>query len=284
MKISIQIVFILCAFFNVHGQDEITQRTKKVESYFQLNGVYTSFQDAKFSNIRYNGIGTGIDIGRKVMIGIHSFQYGFQLSYSNSKSSTFKLDPGFGKIGIAREFHPSLYVKYMRELNENFSVGGRFDGLESYFRVTRGLGNNKIYYNVGANLYGKGSYRRKFDDNWEIETGIELGLLSFMRESTSFAFSAPQTVLTNGSFNYQDESTSNPFGFKHYELRPIWNYGNLNVFADVKFKQRWTFSYTWSLRRFSTVENYPTTIGIHSLGVKFDFIDKTKKRRSKKKN
>lgn len=282
MKTLAIIVLALSAAGVAYGQEE-RPRTKKVESYFQLSGVHTSFQDAKFSTVRYNGIGTGIDIGRTVEIGNDRFTYGFRLSYSNSRSSTFKLDPAFGKIGIAREFRPNLYFKYMRKINEKFSVGGRFDVLDSYFRVVRGLGNNKIYYNVGTNLYARGSYRHAFNDNWGIETGMELGLLSFMRESTSFAFSAPQSVLSNGLFNYQDDATSSPFGFKYYEIRPVWKYGNINVFADVKFKDRWTFSYSWGLRRFSTVDNYPTTIGIHTLGVRFDFIDKTKERKLRNK-
>ncbi|MDB0037852.1 hypothetical protein N9F08_00655 [bacterium] len=169
----------------------------------------------------------------------------------------------------------------MYKINKDFSTGGRFDALDSYFRATRGLGNNKNYYNVGANVYVRGSYHHEFNENWGLETGIELGLLSFMRESTSFAFSVPQSALSNGLFNYQDDATSNPFGFKYYEVRPIWKYGNINVFTDVKFKDRWTFSYTWSFRRFSTVDKYPTTIGFHSVGVRFDFIDKTKERKLK---
>lgn len=276
---------ILCACFitgMTHGQEDVP-RTKKVESYFQLNGVSTSFQDAKFSTVRYNGIGTGIDIGRNVKIGDNAIAYGFQMSYSNSKPSTFKLDPIFGKMGIAREFCPNLYFKYMRELDNNFSVGGRLDVLDSYFRTTRGLGNNKIYYNLGTNLFARGSYHQALNNQWGIEVGIELGLLSFMRESTSFAFNAPQTVVSEGLFNYQDDAVSNPFGFRFYELRPIWKYANVSTFVDLKFRERWTLSYSWKLRRFSTVNNYPTTIGLHTLGVRFDFIDKAKERKLKSK-
>lgn len=282
MKISF--LSLLAILMTDISQAQVTTaRTKHVESYFQLDGVHTSFQDTKFSSVRYNGIGAGMNIGRNIEIGSHTFIYGFEMSYSNSKSSTFSLDPSFGKVGIAREFCPSLYFKYMKRLNDQFSIGGRFDALDSYFRVTRGLGNNKIYYNLGTNLYARGSYHQKINDEWQIETGVELGIISFMRESTSFAFSAPQSVLEQGLFNYQDDATSSPFGFKFYELRPIWKYGNINLFTDLKFRQRWTFTYSWGLRRFSTVDNYPTTIGIHTLGVRFDFIDKTKERKFKNK-
>ncbi len=278
MKLFIQILFILCTYFQVHSQDSLS-KVKNVESYFQLNGLHTSFQDTKFSNIRYNGFGTQIELGRKVKSGVHTYQYGMQLGYSNSSPSTFKINPEFGKIGIAREFRPTLFISYMNSLDKGFSIGGRLDALDAYFRVTRGLGNNKIYYNIGSNLYVRGNYRHELNKNWRFETGAEIGLISFMRESTSFAFSAPQAVVANGAFNYQDQSTSNPLGLKRYQLRPIWNYGNVNLYTQIEYKQRWTLSYTWSLRRFSTVDNYPTTIGFHALGLRFDFIDKTKSKR-----
>lgn len=278
MKTSLILLFTALMAGHSIGQ-VATKRTKHVESFFQLGGVHTSFQDTKFSSVRYNGNGTGIDIGRKVETGTHTFMYGFEMSYSTSKSSTFSLSPLFGKIAIAREFCPSLYLKYMKQVNDNLSVGGRLDVLDSYFRVTEGLLNNKFYYNVGTNLYFRSSYHRELNDQWRIETGIELGILSFMGESTSFAFTTSQTALEQGQFNYQDEAIGNPFGFKYYELRPIWKYANINMYTDLKFRKRWTLSYQWGLRRFSTVRDYPTTIGIHTLGIRFDFIDKVKERK-----
>lgn len=256
-------------------------RKSHVETSVQLDGVYTSFQDAKFSNIRYNGFGTGIEFSRTRSMKLNEFNYGFRFNYSSSRPSTFRANdivPGFG---TANEFHPTLFFRYSRKLNDKFYVGGRLDLLDIYFRSVKGLGNNKIYYNNGFNLYATGKYRHTINDNWKLEAGVELGLFSFMRESTSFSFSTPQTVIDNGLFNYQDNAVSSPFGLKYGRALPIWKFGNIRIITQMKFKKRWTFAYEWNIRRFSTVKGYPTTLGIHTIGVKFDFIDKEKIKKTK---
>ena len=57
----------------------------------------------------------------------------------------------------------------------------------------------------------------------------DLGILSFMKESTSFGFSAPQSALENGEFNYQNEALESPFGYKYFDFKYL---GNKSKFED----------------------------------------------------
>lgn len=280
------LVLLVFTFQSVHAQNEASN-LKKVESYFQLNGVHTSFQDIKYSAVRFNGYGIGFEVGRKVAVEKKKFNYGLSFSYSNSKPSTYELNPDvieiFGKVGVAREFRPSLYFKYDKILNYHFSVGGRVDVIDGYLRLTREGSNNKVFYNLGSSLFARGSYRFKISENLKVESNLEFGLIGFTRESTGFAFNAPQVVTESGSFDYQDNAVLNPFGLKYYQLRPFWNFGNVNIITSIKFKSRWALSYQWHMRKYATIKGYSTTIGIHNLGVKFNFISKEKERRKNNK-
>ncbi len=275
MKYSIVLVLFLSSIVTVNGQEVSSQ--KQVESYFQLNTLYSAYQDSKFSNVKYNGIGQGFHIGRIREKGDKFIQYGFKFSLSRSRPSTFKVDKTiFGNAGSAREIQPRLYFKYLKKLNEKWHLGGKVDLLDSYFRVSSGLGNNKISYLIGSNIFASARYSKEINEDFKLNFNIGLGVLSYMRESTGFAFSTPQDVTANGEFNYQDENVLSPFGFKYYKLRPLWNFGNINLVTEVKYKKRWAFVYEWRLRRFSTLKKYPTTIAVHHLGLKYNFVSRLK--------
>lgn len=271
IKIKIFVLFALISFgsFGQKSQD----RQKKIEWSVQLGGLYSSFQDAKFSNTSYNGFGGG------------SLQIGHVSEYKNSiltgnilvrsgvaNSNTFSISD-LGKTLIV---YPNVNLSYHQKLYPNLSLGAKIDVFDFLYRNTEGLGNNATYFNNSINLYGSGLYRKQIKDNLQFVAQLDLGIFSFLRESRGFAFSAPQSVTESGSFNYQDDATSNPFALKFFEAKPIWSLLNLQTLIGFKYKERWTLSYTWSLRRFSTVKNYPTTSAFHGLNVKFNFINKIK--------
>lgn len=251
---------------------ETSPRQKHVEHSFELSGVKTSFQDVKFSNVRYNGIGAGFKYERFAETDTREIRMGISFNYAKSKPSTFQSDD----FGTSTVFSPTIFFSYAYKLNEKFSVGGQLNLLEGFLRNTTGAGNNSIYYNSGTHLFAHGTYKHVINDEITLRGTLNYGLFGFMRESTGFAFSSPQSVTGNGAFDYQNSAVSNPFGIRFYEARPFWKMGNIQTRIEMNYKKRWTLAYTWSFRRFSTIKGYPTTSGLHTLGVKFDFIDKTK--------
>ncbi len=272
MKKSITL-FATCIFIVTQGHaQETSPRQKHVEHSFELSGVKTSFQDVKFSNIRYNGIGAGFKYERFAETDMREIGMGISFAYAKSKPSTFESDY-FGPTTI---FSPTIFFSYAHKLNEKFSVGGQLNLLEGFLRNTSGAGNNSSYYNSGTHLFARGCYKHVINDDIALKGIVNYGLFGFMRESTGFAFSAPQSVTENGEFDYQNSAVNNPFGIRFYQAMPFWKMGNVQTRLEVNYKKRWTLAYIWNFRRFSTVKGYPTTSGLHTLGVKFDFIDKTK--------
>ncbi len=272
MKKSITL-FASCIFLVAQGYaQETSSRQKHVEHSFELSGVKTSFQDVKFSNIRYNGIGTGLKYERFAETDKREIAMGVSFNYAKSKPSTFESD-NFGQTTV---LSPTIFFLYAQKLNDKFSVGGQLNLLEGFLRNVAGAGNNGIYYNIGTHLYARGSYKHVVNDDIILKGTLNYGLFGFMRESTGFAFSAPQSVTENGAFDYQNSALSNPFGVRFYKAMPFWKMGNIQTRIEFNYKKRWTLAYTWNFRRFSTIKGYPTTSGIHTIGVKFDFIDKTK--------
>lgn len=273
MRTYIFFISTLLTAGGVLGQD-VSGRQKHVEYSIGLSGVYSSFQDTKFSNVRQNGFGGEFYLGHTRENDSRKLFFGFNFMYSNEKPSTF----GQNAIsnGETKVFYPTVHFTYLHKLNENFFVGGRIDALDFYLRKTSGLGNNSSYYNNGVNLYGSLQYQYPINENMRLSANLDLGLYSMMRESTGFAYSAPQSVTSSGSFNQQDKAIVNLFGFKYAEHLAIWQYLNAKIGVNLHVMNRWTFHYRWNVRRFSTVRNYPTTYGIHSLGVTFDMVDKIK--------
>ncbi|MCH2225367.1 MAG: hypothetical protein MK066_11420 [Crocinitomicaceae bacterium] len=284
MKTTI-ITSLLIGFTGIsYSQTEIQIPRKHIKSGIQINGIYSSFQDTKYSNVSYNGYGTGLELIHSIDRGSNRMEFGLRFNYSNSKPSTFSVNEELigtelKKIGTAKEFRPTIYGRYTQKLNEHFAVGGKLDALDATFRITNGLGNNSVYYNNGHNLLASGRYDRSLSSKLHLSVTVDLGIISWMRESTGFAFSTPQSVVAEGAFNYQDKAVNNPFGYRFFEMLPIWKYGNLSVTSEINYSKRWVFSYTWNLRRFSTVKEYPTTIGLHTIGARFNFRNKLKQKR-----
>ena len=95
-----------------------------------------------------------------------------------------------------------------------------------------------------------------------------------MKESTSFGFSAPQTGLENGDFNYQNEALSNPFGYKYFESKHIGNYLNIKTSFLFQYKERISIGYNWSIRNFSNTKTYPVTTAMHKVLFRYNIINK----------
>jgi hypothetical protein len=242
-------LFASCILYLTQGYaQETSAREKHVEHSIELSGVKTSFQDVKFSNIRYKGIDTGFKYKSFVETDKHAIGMGLSFNYAKSKPSTFESE-NFGGTTV---FNPTIFFSYTQNLDDAFSVGGQLNALEGFLRNTTGAGNNATDYNIGTHLYLRGTYQRKLNDDFSLKASLNYGIFGFMRESTGFAFSSPQEVTENGQFDYQNDGVSNPLKFRFYEGRPFWKMGNFQTRVEMNYKKRWTLAYTWNLRRFST--------------------------------
>lgn len=238
------------------------QKTKSF--YVDIGGSFSSFQDVKYSNVRYNGFGGVFGLGylkesEKALWGAN-----FQGVFASEKPATHS-------ASTAKTNDLMLQVKYLHRVKENVFIGATWDVLDLYTKSFEGLGNNSGYDITGSTLWASGIYDYK-----KFRFGFDLGLASYFRESTGFSFSAPQNVLEGGDFDYQNSKLDDRFAFKYYELRTIPKHFQIRTSIRYRVSKRFSVAYKWHLRKFAEVKNYPVTYGIHSLSIRYNFFSRTK--------
>jgi hypothetical protein len=232
-----------------------------------LGGDYTSFQDVKYSDVQYGGIGANLNIGYNRNKENYFWETAIELNYSIEGAKTHD-------NGMTTVINPIIYFKYLKPINQDFKVGARLDLIDFYLRRTQGLGNNGGYITNGHHLYGSVMHDYRLNEKWNLQSGLDLGLLSFSNESTGFAFSAPQNALENGEFNYQNESLSNPFAYKYFNWNYLGNSFSLKTSFLFQYKKRIAIGYFWDMKHFSNVKSYPVTTGRHNIIFRYNIIHK----------
>ncbi len=276
MKLQIQkTIGLLFAVLLLCGNTAFSQSSKEYEQqsvnskkmFISVGRSVSNFQDIKYSSVSYNGGGLNVGLGFNKKTDTKFMEIGliFMSSTENAKTHTS------GKTSV---LNPTLYFKYLKPLNKNISVGGRIDVMDFYLRSIEGLGNNGSYILTGHHLYGSIIYNKTINDKWAFQGSADLGLFSFMRESTSFAFSAPQNALEKGDFNYQNETLESPFGYKYFDFKYLGNNLNLKTELLMHYKKRISVGYKWNMRRFANVKSYPVTVGIHHLVFRYNIINR----------
>ena len=238
---------------------------QKTTSFFIEGGAArNSFQDLKYSNVSYGGLGAAFKIGFEKESENHIWNVRLGSSFVKETSNTFS-------VGSATTFYPKMQFRFLKKINDKLSVGGQWDIIGLYFRRISNLTNNGRNYLASSDLMGSVNYQRgKFN------FGLNLGLLSFQKELHGFAFSAPQVLLENGGFDYQAENIVNPFGFKYYTFFPLGKQLILQTNISYQLGKRLSVAYNWSVRHFATVKNYPATIGNHQVLIRYNLIHKVK--------
>jgi hypothetical protein len=233
---------------------------------FGLGGSMHSFQDTKYSDVRYNGIGvtTNIDFTWQRN---HIIAFGVDGYYEKDKPQTFDDD-----VSVS-EYDFMLYVKYLYPIIKNkkykLYIGGRIDAYELSTRTNMVLENNSIYLINGINFKALTMYERKLNGSWILNADFGLQLFSFMNEYMSFAYAADQITLENGDYNY--EYPEAPIRFT-----PLWDYLNIQTNVRFQYGKRWIFGYTWRMQQSYAVEDYRMTKGYSALSITYRIVNKSK--------
>lgn len=232
--------------------------------FVEVGGAYSTFQDVKYSAVSYSGGGAAFTFGFEKENTKSIWSAGLDITFGKEKPNTHS-------SGNVTALNPKFFGRYLRKINDQLSIGGHWDILGMYFRNTEGLDNNGSYYITSSDLFASGTYQfGKFN------FGLDLGVLSYQKERTSFAFSAPQNALEDGNFDYQDEALDNPFGFKYFRLKSLPQQLNIRTNITYQWKDRISVAYQWSARHFAEVKNYPVTIGSHQIVLRYNISYKTK--------
>ncbi len=255
-KTYLILLFFVVSLVQLHAQ-------KTSSFYVDIGGGFSSFQDVKYSNVKYNGFGGVFGLGylkenEKAIWGVN-----LQGIVTTEKAATHD--------NTVSTYNYMLQAKYLHRIKENLFVGATWDVLDLYTKTFEGLGNNSGYDVTGSTLWASGIYDYK-----KFRFGLDIGLASYFREGRGFAFSVPQSVLENGDFDYQNGKLEDRFAFKYYELRTIPRHFQVRTSIRYQLSNRFSVAYKWHLRKFSEVKKYPVTYGTHSLSIRYNIFKRTK--------
>lgn len=250
-----------------------TEKTKKgvANNWFaEAGGIYSDFQDIKFSHVRYSGIGAALKLGYNRTKTDKYFMEA-ALSFLYSKENAHTHDNG-GTI----VFYPNVYFKYLREINKQFAVGARIDVFDLNMRAGQNLQNNSAQYLASNNLYVSLMYKRPINDHWQFSGAMDLALIGLQKDMPSFAMNYNQKRIEDGEIDYQDINLGEPYPYHYWEFSHVFNNLNLKTAINFHYKSRITLAYNWDMRYWATVKSYPTTIGMHSIVFRYNFAHKLK--------
>ncbi len=244
----------------------------KKNFFIDLGGTYGDFQDTRFSDVRESGFGGMTKLGyNNLKTGKHFWEAGFVFNATIENAATH--DQGNSRI-----LYPNLYGKYLWGINKKLYVGARIDVFNSYYRICPNLQNNSLFAIEGNHLYGSVIYQIRINDNWKFRATGDLALIGFQNESPSFGMSYSPNRIDRGEVNYQDPKMGDPSDYKYFKFKYFGNNFILKTEYSFMLKKRFSFSYNWEMRRFSVVDGYPTTLGIHNIAVRFNIIHREKQK------
>lgn len=270
----LRLIFIFFAI-TIHAQKQIS---KKRGVFVSIKGGYQNYQDSKFTNLIYGGLGFGANLGYTNQNANTSWQIALQFAQATEK----------GNVGVPYDANRfGVYFHYLKsvfkKLDKNLYMGGRLDLLDLYFRQAQTLNgktqlrNNDGGFIAGTTLAFKTLFVYDFNMIWQFRTALDFQLFGMMKQSPSFANSSPASVLESGSFDFQESSENplyqneNPFAFMTYHFEPFYKYLMLRFSYEIFYKKHWSLFYHWALRRSNKQENYPLTQGNNSIGLQYQF-------------
>ncbi len=282
-KFNLSLIVIVLLTFKGYSQADSTKslaRKSKIEItkyykklYIGVGGVYSSFQDVKYSNVRYSGTGKHLYLGyeksKNPLWGID-----FNLILSKEKAKTYT-------VGKATIYDIGISAKYLHPIMKNETgklfLGVTWDAFDLYLRSIEDLQNNGSDFILASNIKISSVYERRISTDLKLQAGIDLQIFGFIKQLNSFAYSSPQDALEDGKFSYQDEKLREYVSFKYSSFEPLWNYFNIGTSLKLHYKKRWSLAYKWNMQRSNKVKNYPMTIGYNSISITYNIINKLRK-------
>jgi hypothetical protein len=232
-----------------------------------LGGAATSFQDVKFSNVRWSGYGFAPKIEvtwRKKFI--HTL--GVDGVMDSQQPKTFD--------GSAKTYMGVVYYKILYPLtSDKLYVGAKVEPMDMSLRTITGLENNGSYLIAGTNVKVVGMFEQRLNAKWLFNADLGFQLFSFMNENMSFSYAAAQKILEDEKYQY-DEMTA------PYYFAPFWKYLNIETNINFNYGKRWVFSYVWRMQQSYAVKDYRLTRGYSALMVSYHIISKNKTPKAKK--
>jgi len=261
-KIFLLLLFLGFIIYNGFTQDE--QSPHHFSWDITIGGALSSFQDLKYSEVHWNGGGlaTGMSFiwQRK---GIHATGIEGVISTENPKT--------FDGTGKTKAYRGQIFYYYVHPVkhkqNCQLFLGAKIDVLDVNWRIIDGLSNNASYLTYGINFKAFSNYQRKLNDKWQLDAQLGFQLFSFMEDGNSFAYAAPQPLLENGDYTY--DNVQLPVYFT-----PFWKFLNIETNFRFSYGKRWVFSYLWCMQQSYLVKNYKLTTGYSAITVSFKLISK----------
>jgi hypothetical protein len=236
--------------------------------YFGLGGQYNSFQDTRFSDVQFNKASIVPEIG---FYRISTVDYW----YLNANAFIFNTNfPGSDTIKIATLGY-NVKLGYLRNYKGHY-IGGAWTVLDYISRDNNLLGNNSNFYRLASDIFVSWKYKYTLNDNWNIDLGVDYGLLSFINTAPSFTANFPQNVVDNGEVSFSDASSRDPYNLGNMTAKYFGNQLNINSILRANFRNRFSLAYEWRVRSYSDNAGYPVTDATHSIMLQFNFISHTK--------
>ncbi len=268
-KIILLLILVVGNSYHAISQSVLEKEgdTPKTSTYYmEVGALSSSFQDVKFSNVQYTGVGArfkfGFEKAKNSIWGIN-----LELNYSNEKAETHSK-------GDAIAINAVLSVKYLYPIlkteKQKFYIGGTWSIIDLYFRQIEGLDNSSIAYISNSGFKVSSIYERKISPKFKLEAGVDFQLFGFVKEAPGFAILGSRKMLTDGGFDYQDMNSLFPNNLKYYTPELFWEYMNVGTSIRLHYLKRWSLSYTWSFQRSNRINKYPLTKGYNAISIRYN--------------
>ncbi len=237
---------------------------------------FGSHQNQVVSLTGFSGIGGGFELG----FSKRSSNY---LKVSLAGRANILAQKGGGSAQVFEALNDITWLKGLPYTGKNkYYVGGNLE-TSGTLRLSNELGNNTSTFLFVHTLAAMAKAERPMGDrNWVLGGEFSLGLLSWVKKSDGYAFSAPQRFLTEGKFNYDDDVTLKPY--KYGGVKPVGVFHNLRTnISLIKHGHRvnWGGVYEWQVKAYDPYTHGQYVNGNHLVKFFFGFKFGMRKNRTK---
>ena len=274
-KISAFVVFL--SLLSTQAQEKTTTHKdtqnitilKQKGMFLGFGGVYQSFQDSRYTNLIYRGMGYGLHFGYNNQNEKRIWKTGLRGFYG-TKTTT-----------VGRPYHSivaRIYVDYLQNIfhigKKHFYLGGSLDivGVHLRFLKQKEGGSTHLANNPGGGIFDfaqlsvKGLFMYDLNTKWQWQSGFAARLFGWAQQTPSFATGTSQHLLTKQTFE-----GSEMLPFRLHDFQPFYKYVNVSINNGFVYKNRWMLNYRWIFKRSREVVDYPVTMGLHFIELSYQF-------------